>query len=345
MKYLASCTSGLQDVVWDNLARMLGPVRLIAKEDGLLVFEGEASPQQVRNVPYLNNCFVVLGEPATADSLADVLRFLPRSDTWHEPLRRSVTPQERSFRLVLSDENQLVAGDRDSMAQLRSTIERLTRMKDSPRGGDVEFWIMRRRSGHVYFCKRLSRRSRTEGDLRKGELRPELAHLLCLMSEPAPEDIVLDPFAGSGAIAFARTHYPYNMIFAFDIDPSNVQVMKARVKEGTLLKVRKKSPFIVQLEDARNLDRFQDGFIDKVVTDPPWGFFDTSLTNPVDFYQAMFTELCRVTKAGGIIVVLLGNRDLAGELTTTFDGCLELLTRSEILVSGRKAVICKWRRK
>lgn len=345
MKYLASCTSGLQDIVWDNLARKLDPVRLIAKEEGLLVFEGGASPPQVLALPYLNNCFVVLGEPTTAESLPDVLRLLPRSKAWHEPLRRSVTPHDRTFRLVLSDENQLVAGDRDSMAQLRSTIERLTRMKDSPRGGDVEFWIMRRRSGHVYFCRRLSRRSRTEDDLQKGELRPELAHLLCLLSEPDPEDIFLDPFAGSGAIAFARTHYSYNMIFAFDIDPSSVQVMKTRVKEGRLLKVRKKSPFIVRLEDARHLDRFQDGFIDKVVTDPPWGFFDTSLANPADLYRAMFTELCRVTKVGGIIVVLLGNRDLAGEVTTEFGGCLELLTRSEVLVSGRKAVICRWRRR
>ena len=345
MKYLVSCISGLQDVIWENLPRAVGPATLLAKEEGLLVFEGNSSPQQVRSVPYLNNCFLVLDQPVAGGSLSDALRALPHSDAWHLPLSRSVTPNERTFRLVLSDENQLVAGDRNSLAQLRSTIAWLTHMKDSPRGAHVEFWILRRRSGQVYLCKRLSRRSRTEDDLRKGELRPELAHLLCLISEPAPADIFLDPFAGSGAIAFARAHYLYNMIFAFDIEPSNVEAMKSKVKENTALTARKKSPLIVRLADARKLDRIQDGFIDKVVTDPPWGFFDTSLADPASLYRTALAELCRVTKVGGIIVLLLGDRNLAGEVSTEFSDRLELVTRFDILVSGKKAVIYKWRLK
>ncbi len=333
----------MQNVAWKHLQRIVGQVGLVAKEDGLLIFESQAAPKEVASFRFLNNVYLVIHQLAKADGITNALTVLLRSKDWHRPLLRNVTRKEHTFRLVLSDENQLVAGDRHLIASLNAIIQRLTHLRLSPRGANVELWILRRRSGQIFLCKRLSRRSRTERDLEKGELHPELAHLLCLLSEPHQTDIFLDPFAGSGAIPFARTHYPHNMIFAFDRRESKVNLMRARKKKSELLRIRKRSPLILRVGDALDLDRIEDGF-DKVVTDPPWGFYDDLLDNPLTFYRSVLEELCRAVKPGGLVVLLLGDRDLPGLLSAAFPDRLELIVRYDILVSGKKAVVAKWRR-
>lgn len=342
MKYLVHCISGLQDVAWKHLSSELGPLRLLAKEDGFVAFEGTVLPPQLTAIQYINNCYLVIVELSATGSLAAVARDLTRREDWHSQLRQSVSRGERAFRLVLSDENQLVVGEQRIVNELRSTIARLSGLTYEPRGGGTEFWIMRRRSGLSYLCKRLTRRSRTEKDLRKGELRPEMSHLLCLLSEPAPQDIFLDAFAGSGAIPFARTRYPYNMIFAMDNDETNVRMMKSAVKGGNVARVRNGSPLIVHHGDARSLERISDGFIDKIVTDPPWGNFDRSLKDPRTFYREVISEFSRVLQLGGLLIMLLGDRDLAAELSRTFEKELRLLATFPLLVAGKKAVVCKW---
>ena len=47
---------------------------------------------------------------------------------------------------------------------------------------------------------RLTKHKAYEKILHKGELRPELSHILCSISEPDADDIFLDPFCGSGTI-------------------------------------------------------------------------------------------------------------------------------------------------
>ena len=311
----------------------------------MLLIEGESSRKQLSSIRYLNNCYLVIAQLKPTGDLANSARMLSVDQDWHEAILQSVEPKERTFRLVLSDDSQLVGGDREVAARLCSTIQRLTNLQHAPRGGDVEFWLLRRRSNQVFLCKRLSRRSRTEKILHKGELRPELAHLLCLLSEPQLNDVFLDPFAGSGAIPFARTHYPYDMIFAFDNEEENLHLMRVRIKDGNALRTRKRSPLILGKHDARNLKKLEIGFIDKVVTDPPWGFFDTSLQDLKGFYRSVLDELCRVTKTGGILVLLLGDRDLAEELSHHFHDDIEMLETYGLLVAGKKATVCKWRRK
>lgn len=335
--------SGLQDVAWSRLPEALGSARLVAREEGLLVFESAAPPGAVAELPFVNNAYSLIHR-VPAGSIAEALDHLARSEDWHGGLRQACSPREGTFRLVLSDENRLVAGDRTPLGRLQSRIQQLTGLRPSPRGARVELWVLRRRSGQVFFLRRLSRRARTEKDLEKGELRPELAHLLCLLSEPEAKDVFLDPFAGSGAIPFARTFYPYEMIFAFDERDSQVLVMKERRKAGGRLRLRNGSPLIIRRADARRLERLEDGFIDKVVTDPPWGMFDPSIGDPAAFSLSAMRELCRVVKPGGVLVVALGDRELPDLLSDRLRDDLTEEARHEILLSGKKAVVVKWRR-
>jgi predicted RNA methylase len=337
--YLFQCVSGFQDLVARELAHSLaGPTRVLAVEEGFLVVDAAAPPGELRKLGFVNNSFLVIGEGA--DPLDVTVRRWLEDRDWQAAAARAVTPHERSFRLVFHDAGQLVSAPPGTAEPAAQVLARATGLRRNPHRADAEFWFIRRASGRTFFAKRLSHRARTERDLEPGELRPELADLLCRLSEPARGDVFLDPFAGSGAIPAARATRPYNMIFCLESDPERLPRLKARMKAAQ----ERSSPIIVRAGDARRLERLDDGFVHKVVTDPPWGLHDRSISDLPGFYREVVHELCRVTGAGGLVVMLLGRRDLADQLSAEFSGWLALAERHDILVAGKKAVALKWRR-
>jgi tRNA G10 N-methylase Trm11 len=136
---------------------------------------------------------------------------------------------------------------------------------------------------------------------------------------------------------------PYNMIFASDTDSTKMEYLKQRSRNGEI-KLRKNSPFIVRTADATALERIEDGFIDTVVTDPPWGHYEKLQGDAEEFYASVLRELIRVVKSGGMIVMLLGDRQLTDDLSRKFSYVLAETARHEILVSGKKAVAVRWKR-
>lgn len=341
MKFVVQCISGLQAVVASQLEKDLAGISVELVEDGFVAFHASAPESEVREIRYVNNAFAVIDEPVDADTDTIVLT-LSRRNHWFGAARATVNRENRRFRVFVSDSGQLVGGGR-AMTALVDAIVRATKLTPA-RATDTEFWIIRRRSGRAFFCKRLTRRIGTERTLRRGELRPQLALLMCLLSEPADDDIVLDPFAGSGALPFARMTMPYNMIFAFDIEKENVSLIRQKLKEGRV-RERKGSPLIAAVADARSLDRLDDGFVGKVITDPPWGVFDGTLTDLEGFYRRVLAELIRVLRGDGLVVMLIADKPLAQALSAENAASLELVASHDILVNGRKASIMKWRRR
>jgi tRNA G10 N-methylase Trm11 len=331
--FLAQCTAGLQEFVAERLVDDFG-ADIEHTEEGLVVFSGEDI--EVKKLSYTNNVFLILEQLNNAD-MNTLLSSCTQGKRWHQIAKQSINKGERSFRLFLSDESRLVSADRAKLDKLIGQIEQQCRLTHSSHRPDTEFWLFRRRNGAAYFCKRLTKNRMTEKDLEPGELRPELARILCLISEPTASDIFLDPFAGSGAIAMARKEWPYEMMFVSDIAPEKIQAIKKNIPKT-------KKPIIARPADALKLDKFENGFIDKVVTDPPWGLFDKTIEDIPLFYKKALQELCRVVKPDGIIVMLTGQRELAADLSKQFSGQLILERGFDILVSGKKASIMKWRR-
>ncbi len=272
-----------------------------------------------------------------------LLRRLAADPSWVAAARREIRGSA-SFRVMLSDGDRLTRGDSDARKKLICTIEQHCGLRHAPRGGGIEFWLLRRRTGRAYFCVRLTQRRATEKTLAQGELRPELAQLLCELSEPAAGDVFLDPFAGTGAIVFARVGRPYNIAFAFEKDAAKAGAIRRRAKQIERRGGLRGGPVVARVEDARTLDTLRAGFVDRVVTDPPWGHFDPQIADLRALYEAAFRAIVRVTRVGGVVVMLLGRTDDGEEIVGTRHRGLELMRRFDILVSGRKALVAKWRR-
>jgi tRNA (guanine6-N2)-methyltransferase len=340
-RYASTFISGLQEVVKDMLVELFPNVEITMLMDGLVVYQGNISPGSLKRVCFLNNTFVVLDifENLPANPLHTMLTAVSRDRDLERKIHTSIEAAEtgKTFRLVASDENRSVAIRKDVREILESRIAKVKSLRVNRAKPNFEFWFLYRSEGYGFFMKRITTNPAYEKALERGELRPELAHILCFLSEPRESDVFLDPFCGHGAIPLKRAlSFPYNMIFASDIDQEQIQFVRKRLK-----KTRVKSTFIVKRQNAINMRAFEDGFIHKIVTDPPWGFFENLDMEIREFHSLMLREFSRVLRANGILVILTARKEELESALSSMGAVFELLNQYDILVSGKKAAIYK----
>jgi tRNA G10 N-methylase Trm11 len=197
-----------------------------------------------------------------------------------------------------------------------------------------EFWFIIRRDGAGYFCRLLKKR-KSDGrlfadELRKGELRPELACLLCIDCEFSNSTVICDPFAGSGAIpAYIQRHCDYKRIYVSDIDAG----LAAELKNTRL---GRDSKIVIKRADAANLSHIRDGGVNLIVTDPPWGQFG-GYRDIAGLYKRAFAEMARILADSGEIVLLSGAP--AETASAASAASLRVVSKVNILVSGKKACV------
>jgi tRNA G10 N-methylase Trm11 len=157
-----------------------------------------------------------------------------------------------------------------------------------------------------------------------------LAHLLCLLSEPGRNDIFLDPFCGSGSLVLERLHsFPYRQILAGDQDPTHVAALRRKTKQQKNIKLEQ--------WDALHLTTVESHSVHKIVTDPPWGFYQDTNVNFTEFYSQMLSEFARVLQPGGLAVVLVGRKAEFEQALIAIAQHLQLRKKYDVLVSGKKA--------
>jgi tRNA G10 N-methylase Trm11 len=343
--FVSTFISGLQEPVEAFLKEDLPGVKILNTYDGLIVYKADADQQKINSLRLFNNTFLLLKQYANCktDSLEWMIReaFKIR-DLGKRLSEYRLPPDSRQFRIITSKENQLTPVSKDVLSQMEQMIAKAANLKINRAKPDLEFWFLYRSERVGFFMLRLTKHTSYEKVLQKGELRPELSHILCRLSEPGPLDIFLDPFCGYGAIPFERAFLQrYNMIFLSDKNEEQVKFCKEKARD---LEKKFHKKLIVRQSDALQLSNYEDGFIDRIVTDPPWGMYKEMHLDIGDFYSSMLKELSRVLKPGGFLVLLTAQKDA---FENAVKGCrdqLDVLNQYNILVSGKKASIYKIRR-
>ena len=342
MIYLSTFISGLQKPVEKLLTENLSVLKIHLLLDGMVLYETNEDVEKIQKLRFLNNTFLVLKKfdklPNREKAFDYMLQQVSRLNLNVE--LKNFLPSAKTFRTITSDENEFVSVDKRLLTQVERKIISLkgTKLRVEPHRPQVEFWFLRRSENIGFFMLRLTKNI-TNKKLPAGELRPELAYILCYLSEPDKSDIFLDPFAGHGAIPIERAkNFSYNIVFASDNDKGFKQTIRDRIKTKKVNKT-----IIPKVLDALDMKAFENGFISKIVTDPPWGLYE-DIKDITAFYASMMKEFVRVLKTDGIIVLLTAGKDEFEKVLSKHSD-LDLLEKYEILVSGKKSAIYKIKKK
>ena len=202
--------------------------------------------------------------------------------------------------MITSVANQLVAVDNDILRALESRITGKTGLRPNRSKPDYEFWLVQRSEGHGFFSLRLSHHKAYDKILQKGELRPELANVLCRLSDPKPKELFLDPFCGS--VRF-RSNARWGFPRAWLLRAIKMLALSNSCECGSRISAYGNAWWCVR-DDALHLTRYQDESIHAIVTDPPWGHFVKTDAPIADFYRDMLNEFVRLLRPKARLVLL-----------------------------------------
>jgi predicted RNA methylase len=323
--------AGFEHVVRRALEVDVPRARVTQVESGSIVLKGDGTVgRSLAGLPYLA---VVLLELARVDQAVFDRAIVELARTLRE---RPVPPSLRgggTFRIRTSDGGRLVRVDPGARKTLESAVAEWSGARLDARGGGSELWVLRRAGDqHVSVAARLDRRRVARPE--PGALKPDVAAALVRAVPPHHDDVVLDAFAGSGALARERARMPYGQLFATDVDPALAGRLARSASEGALgprattaqLDVRDRDSLIDLLHGAR---------VDVVLADPPWGLFAKPSGGVDTLYDAAFATFRHVLATGGR-VVLLTAAVLSAE-SAMGDNGFAVQESFPVLVNGKKA--------
>lgn len=324
--YAATYITGLGDLVEHALKHDIPELEILGSDDGLVVFTAPQSYEQLVNISYINNLYYTfVYDPALGQekSVHAIVKLLT-------PKASFPKLQGKTFRLMVMRGSQLEHVTKEIATKMKDKIQAQTGLSFSPLKADVEFWVLVRNNGAVMFgYKRDVWVDRPK--LEKGELRPKVAELLVMASNPTAEDVFLDPFAGYGALPLARTRLDAcKKIILCEKKGQLVDVLKKRFRQNKQIDIHQ--------TDALQMNFLGSESIDVIVTDPPWGMYEeVPLDMPV-FYSKMLAEFARVIKQDGRIVVLTGQPE-AFEVAVSEQSALTVKKTYTTLINGKKASV------
>lgn len=333
MKYVATFGSGWMRVIKKILNEKFVEIEILNLYDGLVVFKSN-NIIEIKKMSFFNNIYLMLASYNYKNNNFDnnVNCLLNSLNLNYEQIKKNICDKYyKTFKIIGLNENQPCTLNYKNIAYLEKNICKNLNITVGQRKHDLDFIFLQRSENYIYFLLKLSYNRTTEKNLAHGSLRPELSYLLASYANIQEKDIVIDPFCGSGSIPKEIVkNFKYNMCFASDIDESKMIAFKQEYKKNN------KKLFIKQL-DALNLDKFENNFIDVIITDPPWNIYEKD--NTIDFeifYINMLKEFSRILKNDGRIVILMGNI-LTFEAALNHNKILKKVDCISLLVNGKKA--------
>jgi len=335
--FFSTFVSGLQEPVAHFLRRKISGVRIIYLLDGAIIYECKASNKMIGDIRFFNNSFIVLKtfENLKKEPIYEMMTTIASSKNMRQYFNNYVTHAKHTFRITASMENKLVSPPKKLLELIEKSILKVGHLKIDRAKPEIEFWFLYRSESLGFFLQRITRHTSYEKILPKGELRPELAHILCLLSKPTKSDIFLDPFCGYGAIPIERARIlPFQQIFATDKDPVKIRALKGRREIRNM-----RGKFVLDRLDFLMQEHFPSLYFNKIVTDPPWGLYEDVGMNIRTYYGLMLRKMRSILKASGTMIILTARKMELESNLSLFKDELELRHRYDILVSGKKSAI------
>ena len=321
-EFISSFITGFQTVVEQDLGKRFKNLKILNLYDGLVHYRFDGDSRELEKIIYFNNTFFVLKTmkgkglsfPSLVGSVCSAKNYF--------------LVNKGSFRVRFQNENQFAKVDKNLIRRAEDYVLQNSKLKLDRLSPTNEVWFSIRREGFAFCGELISKREFTEKNLNRGELRPEIAYLICCFADIKPEDTILEPFCGYGSIPVQLAKkFRFEKLYVSDLDPERA----AQTSERKQLS----APNIeCCTADATVLSHIEDKSISLVVTDPPWGYFE-ELPNIEGFYINMFKSFNRVLSDNGHLVILSARKEEL-EKTAASTG-FKIKNSLHTLVNGKKA--------
>ena len=156
--------------------------------------------------------------------------------------------------------NENVLIDANLKKAVEITLKKVTKKSISYLSTQAELVFLAKSDGNILFMKKLLVSDEFSKIQNRYEISPQEAYMLSFMSEPSQSEVVLDPFAGKGMIAYARTlSFKKANVIANDENTENIQDIKKKA-----MTIKDKSLSVLNYSFLS--EKFPIKFIDKIVT-------------------------------------------------------------------------------
>ena len=326
-EFISSFITGFQHVVEKNLPQILAGVKILHVFDGLIHYQYAGDSHNLDKTIYFNNTFFVLktmkGKGLNFPSLVGAV----------SSEKKYYLINKGTFRVRFQNENQFVKVDKNISKKAEETVLHNSKLHLDRLSPTTEIWYSIRREGFAFCGQLISNREFTEKNLNKGELRPEIAYLICCYADLNQDDVVAEPFCGYGSIPVQLIKkFRFQKLFASDIDKEKISInmQKKQLKDNPQIEL--------SVNDAFVLPQIIDRSVDVVITDPPWGYFE-QIDDIGEFYKKMFTSFKRILKENGRMIILSARKDEIEKAALEMN--VQILSSLHTLVNGKKASLYK----
>lgn len=326
-EFISSFITGFQHVVEKNLPQILAGVKILHVFDGLIHYQYAGDSHNLDKIIYFNNTFFVLktmkGKGLNFPSLVGAV----------SSEKKYYLINKGTFRVRFQNENQFVKVDKNISKKAEETVLHNSKLHLDRLSPTTEIWYSIRREGFAFCGQLISKREFTEKNLNKGELRPEIAYLICCYADLKQDDVVAEPFCGYGSIPVQLIKkFRFQKLFVSDIDKEKISInmQKKQLKDNPQIEL--------SVNDAFVLPQIIDRSVDVVITDPPWGYFE-QIDDIGEFYKKMFTSFKRILKENGRMIILSARKDEIEKAALEMN--VQILSSLHTLVNGKKASLYK----
>ena len=326
-EFISSFITGFQDVVERDLPNRLPNVKILNVYDGLIHYKYDGNSRDLEKIIYFNNTFFVLkimkGKGINFPSMVGAVS----KDNKYYLINKG------TFRVRFINENQFAKVDKSIARKAEETVLRNSKLTLDRLSPSTEIWYSIRREGFAFCGQLISKREFTEKNLNKGELRPEIAYLICCFAETKNEDVVIEPFCGYGSIPVQMAKkFRFSKFYVSDIDEEKINMVKEKKQ------LKNNDNISVQVADALNLSHIEDKTINRVISDPPWGYYE-DIGDIFEFYMNMFSSFKRILTEDGEMVILSARKEEIEKAADKMN--IQIIDSLHTLVNGKKASLYK----
>lgn len=135
-QYFSTFASGLDEVVKTALKDKVQDVEIKLLLDGLVVYDTGLGSGKIKEIRFFNNSFILLS--FAHDSLKVIMKQALDNPDLVAKIKKYIPGRNCSFRIVTSEENQLVAVDKNLLTKLEEVFSRVTGMRVNRSNPDCE---------------------------------------------------------------------------------------------------------------------------------------------------------------------------------------------------------------